>query len=71
MAIIKKYFPSFTMRKSIGCWQGTTEETLEVVMYLLNLIFKDLEDCIDELKVELKQDAVGCEIVHNVDFKTR
>ncbi len=70
--ILKKHWPNgFTLMQGKGCWEGKMEDSLIAVIYLLNLIFKDLDDCIKELKVILKQDKIGVEVQADIDFQLK
>lgn len=67
--ILAKYWDGFTLTKHIGYYEGNVEESISAVIVVLQLIFKDLQDCINELKVKLVQKTIGCEIIVDVDFK--
>lgn len=69
--ILKKYWSDFTLIKHKGYYEGRIEDSISAVIMVLQIIFNDLEDCITELKVELKQKTIGCEIIANVDFKLK
>ncbi len=69
--ILAKYWEGFTLTKHKGRYEGKIEESISAVIYVLQLVFKDLDDCISELKVKLVQDTIGCEIEANIDFKFR
>lgn len=69
--ILSKYWDGFTLTKCKGYYEGEVEESISAVIMALNLVFKDLDDCINELKVELVQDTIGCEVKANVDFKLK
>lgn len=69
--ILKKYWKDFTLTRHRGCYKGSVEESISAVIIVLQLVFKDLEDCISELKVKLVQKAIGCEIIAYVDFKLK
>lgn len=70
-SILSKYWDNFTLTKHKGCYEGSVEESISAVIMVLQIIFKDLEDCIEELKVKLVQDTIGLEVVADVDFKLR
>lgn len=67
--IISKYWDNFTLTRKTGYYEGKVEDSIEAVIIVLKLIFKDLDDCVKELKVELVQKEIGLEIEVNVDFK--
>ncbi len=70
--ILSKYWEGFTLTKNVaGYWEGEIEESLSAVIYVLQLVFKDLDDCVKDLKWELHQDAIAYEIEANVDFKIK
>ena len=69
--ILAKYWDGFTLIKHKGFYEGKIEESISAVIVVLQLIFKDLDDCIAELKVKLVQESIGCEITVNVDFKLK
>jgi len=69
--ILKKYWENFTLTRSKGCYTGTVEDSIQAIIVVLQLVFKELDDCIDELKVKLEQKTIGCEITANVDFKLK
>ena len=69
--ILAKYWKGFTLTKHKGRYEGRIEESISAVIFVLQLVFKDLDDCISELKVKLVQDTIGCEIEANIDFKFR
>lgn len=69
--ILTKYWEGFTLTKCDGYYRGEIEESLEAIIIVLKLVFKDLEDCIHELKVELVQESIGVEITANVEFKLK
>jgi hypothetical protein len=66
--ILSKYWKGFTLTKHKGYYEGYIEESLSAVIFVLQLVFKDLENCVNELKVKLVQDSIGVEIEANVDF---
>ena len=67
--IISKYWDNFTLTRKTGYYEGKVEDSIEAVIIVLKLIFKDLDDCVNELKVKLVQKEIGLEIEVNVDFK--
>lgn len=69
--ILKKYWKNFTLTRHKGCYTGEIEDSISAVIIVLQLVFKDLDACIKDLKVSLVQETIGCEIVANVDFKLR
>lgn len=69
--ILQKYWNGFTLTKHKGYYEGDIEESISAVIIVLQLIFKDLQECIEELKIKLVQKTIGCEITANVDFKLR
>ena len=69
--VLSKYWKGFTLTENRGCYEGTIEESITVVIYVLNLVFKDLFKCIDELKIKLIQDEIIYEITTNVDLRKR
>ncbi|MBI4142068.1 hypothetical protein HY484_04035 [Candidatus Woesearchaeota archaeon] len=68
---LRKYWDNFTLTKSKGCYKGVIEDSITAVIIVLQLVFKELEDCIGELKVKLEQDTIAFEITANVDFKVK
>ncbi len=56
--ILKKYFRSYTIQKSIGVWEDQQEESIEIIVLIHNLVLKELEACIDELKQALNQEKI-------------
>jgi len=69
--ILAKYWKNFTLIKSRGCYEGQVEDSICAVIIVLQLVFQDLIDCMDELKVELTQEKIGYEITVDVDFRLR
>ena len=69
--ILQRYWDNFTLTKCTGCYEGHIEDSISAVIIVLNLLFKDLSDCIDELKVTLVQKTIGYEIIADVDFRLR
>ncbi|MBI2666757.1 hypothetical protein HYX13_04045 [Candidatus Woesearchaeota archaeon] len=69
--ILARYWEGFTLKKCDGYYKGEVEESLEAVIIVLKLVFKDLEDCVNDLKVELVQESIGVEIIANVEFKLK
>jgi len=69
--ILARYWEGFTLSRKRGRYEGNVEESIEAIIYTLQLVLKDLEDCINELKVTLVQEKVGCEITMDVDFKLK
>lgn len=69
--ILSKYWDEFTLTQHKGYWEGKVEESISAVMMVLQVVFKDLFNCIDELKVKLVQDKVGYLVEANIDFKLR
>ena len=69
--ILRKYWDGFTLKKCKGCYQGVIEESMEAVMITLRLVWKNLHDCVEELKVKLIQDTIGVEITANIDFRLK
>ena len=57
-SILKKYFRGYTIQKSIGVWEGLQEESIEVIIFTNNLLTKELEACVDELKRVLQQEKI-------------
>lgn len=70
-SILSKYWDNFTLTRHKGCYKGKVEDSISAVIIVLQLVFRDLDACITDLKVILVQESVGCEIVANVDFKLR
>ena len=66
--ILKKYWGGFTLIKHKGYYEGEIEESISVVIVVLQLSLKNLEDCINELKIKLAQRSIGYEIKSDVDF---
>jgi len=56
--VLKKHFRGYTIQQSIGFWEGTQEESVEIIIFVQNLIIGDLEACIDELKQVLGQERI-------------
>ncbi|MFA5141673.1 MAG: hypothetical protein WC471_01730 [Candidatus Woesearchaeota archaeon] len=69
--VLKKYWKGFTLSKKTGYYEGQVEESIEAVIMVLNLVFKDLFDCMDELKIKLVQKEILYEVEYDVDFKMR
>lgn len=69
--ILSKYWKDFTLTRHRGYYEGQVEESISAVIIMLQLVFKDLDDCISELKVKLVQKTIGCEIIADVDFKLK
>ncbi len=69
--ILRKYWKNFTLTKHTGCYEGEVEESISAAIIVLTLVFQDLTDCIDDLKVTLVQESIGYEIIANIDFKLR
>lgn len=69
--VLSKYWKGFTLTEATGSYEGQIEESIEAVIMVLNLVWKDLFDCIDELKVVLVQKEIGYEVIYDVDFKMR
>ena len=69
--ILQKYWKEFTLTKHKGYYEGDIEDSISAVIIVLHLIFKDLQACIEELKVKLVQRTIGCEIIADVDFRLR
>ena len=69
--ILAKYWQGFTLKKCEGYYKGEIEESLEAIIFVLKFVFKDLENCIDDLKVSLVQESIGVEVVVNVRFKLK
>ena len=69
--ILTKYWDNFTLTKHKGCYEGSVEESISAVIMVLQIVFKDLDNCIEELKVKLVQDTIGLEIIADIDFKLR
>ncbi len=69
--ILRKYWTGFTLTRHKGYYEGDIEESISAVIIVLQLVFKDLQECIEELKVKLVQKTIGCEIVVDVNFKFR
>ena len=67
--ILSKYWPGgFTLVRGKGCWEGKLEDSLIAIIYVLNLIFEDLEDCVKKLKITLEQEKIAIEIEAKVNF---
>lgn len=69
--ILREYWSDFTLTRHRGYYEGNVEESISAVIIVLQLVYKDLLNCIKELKVKLVQNTIGCEIVADVDFKLR
>lgn len=69
--ILRKHWSNFTLTRHRGYYEGNVEESISAVIIVLQLVYKDLLNCIRELKVKLVQNTIGCEIVADVDFKLR
>ncbi len=69
--IMQKYWNNFTLTRHKGCYEGIVEESISAVIMVLQIIFKDIDDCVDELKVKLVQDTIGVEVTADVDFKLK
>ncbi len=69
--ILSRYWDNFTLTETTGCYKGEIEDSISAIIIVLNLVFKDLEDCIDELKVRLVQETIGVEIIADIDFKLK
>jgi len=67
--ILSNYWKGFTLHKCKGYYEGEVEESIEAVIIVLKLIFRDLENCVSELKIELSQKEIGVEIETDVNFK--
>jgi len=70
-SILAKYWDGFTLTKHTGYYEGEVEESISAVIMVLQLVFKNLENCIEELKIKLVQDTIGVEIQADVDFKIK
>ncbi|MFH0869325.1 MAG: hypothetical protein V1839_03795 [archaeon] len=57
-SILKKHFRGYTIQKSIGVWEDMQEESIEVIIFTDNLLIKELEACVDELKHALRQEKI-------------
>lgn len=66
--ILSKYWGKFTLTKHEGYYEGYIEESISAVIIVLRLIFKELDECVAELKVKLNQETIGVEVEANVDF---
>lgn len=69
--ILQKYWADFTLIKCRGHYEGSVEDSISAVIMVLQIIFKDLDNCITELKVKLSQKTIGVQIEADVDFKLR
>ena len=69
--ILAKYWDGFTLTRHGGCYEGETEESVSAIIFTLQLVFKNLDNCIKELKIKLVQDTIGCEVEANIDFKLK
>ncbi len=57
-SVLKRYFRGYTIQKSIGFWEGLQEESIEIIVFVDNLLTKKLEACVDELKHVLQQEKI-------------
>ena len=65
ISILETHFDDFTVQYALRFWKGEEEDTIIVTIY--DEARKVLA-CVDELKKELKQDAIGARIANHINF---
>ena len=63
--ILNKYHQGWTMQNALGSWLGTEEDSVTV---LVSDDFSKIKSTIEELKTQLKQDAIAYQVESELEF---
>lgn len=63
--ILNKHHQGWTMQNALGSWLGTEEDSVTV---LVSDDFSKIKNTIEELKTQLKQDAIAYQVESELEF---